>query len=77
MVWFLLLFVYKAPADPVDWNGPWTYGMSRMMDDPFPSEAACQSAAAKIIARLHEGMLAPMRYRCVGVPDGLPKGAPR
>jgi hypothetical protein len=26
---------------------------------------------------MHDGMLAPMRYRCIAVEAGLPKGAPR
>jgi hypothetical protein len=26
---------------------------------------------------MHDGMLAPMRYRCIAVEAGLPKGVPR
>jgi hypothetical protein len=77
MVWLLILIVYQAPPNAVDWNGPWTAGMSRVMDGHFGSEAECRNAAVQAIGSLHQGMLAPIRYRCVAVEETLPEGAAR
>lgn len=77
MVWLLVLVVYAAPPDAVDWDGPWDIGMTRVVDTHFKSEAECRNAAIEMIGRLHQGMLAPMRFRCVPVDATLPKGAPR
>lgn len=77
MKWLLVLTIYAAPPDAVDWNGPWTYGTSVLNETVFDSEAECRNEAIAMIGRLHQGMLAPIRYRCVAVQDGLPKNAPR
>lgn len=77
MKWLLIIAIYAAPADAVDWDGPWELGMTKLMDDPFASEAECRNFAIQFIGKMHEGMLAPMRYRCVPVEAGLPEGAPR
>lgn len=77
MVWLLILIVYKAPPDAVDWNGPWTFGMTHVVDERFSSEAECRNAAIQTIGRVHQGMLAPIRFRCVPVEAALPEGAPR
>jgi hypothetical protein len=77
MKWLLVLAVYAAPPDAVDWDGPWELGMTKLVDQQFDTEAECRNFAVQLIGRMHEGMLAPMRYRCVGVESGLPKGAPR
>lgn len=77
MKWLLILVVYQAPADAVDWNGPWTYGMTHVVEEQFSSEAECRNEAVQMIGRIHQGMLAPIRYRCVGIPAELPEGAPR
>ncbi len=77
MKWLLIITIYAAPPDAVDWDGPWEIGMTQMLDDKFESEAACRNFAIQLIGKMHEGMLAPMRYRCVGVEAALPKGAPR
>ena len=65
MVWLLIFIVYQAPPDAVDWDGPWKIGMTKMADTPFKSEAECRNSAIQVIGRMHQGMLAPMRYRCV------------
>jgi len=75
--WLLVLAVYAAPPDAVDWDGPWQLGMTKLLDQQFDTEAECRNFAVQLIGRMHEGMLAPMRYRCVSVDAGLPKGAPR
>lgn len=77
MEWFLVLFVYAAPPDAVDWDGPWELGMSHLVDARYKTEAECRNAAVQVIGRLHQGMLAPIRFQCVGMPANLPKGAPR
>jgi hypothetical protein len=77
MKWLLVLAVYAAPPDAVDWDGPWELGMTKLLDQQFDTEAECRNFAVQLIERMHKGMLAPMRYRCVGVESGLPKGAPR
>ncbi|HEX5184201.1 MAG TPA: hypothetical protein VFW19_13770 [Allosphingosinicella sp.] len=77
MVWILLLVVYEAPADAVDWNGPWKAGTTTAVDRRFQSEAECRNTAIEMIGKLHQGMLAPVRYQCVEFPADLPKGAPR
>lgn len=77
MKWLLIISIYAAPADAVDWDGPWELGMTQLMDDPFNSAAECRTFAIQLIAKMHEGMLAPMRYRCVPIEANLPEGAPR
>lgn len=77
MKWLLILTVYFAPADAVDWDGPWTIGISNVSEETFDSEAECRTEAVQAIGRVHQGMLAPVRYRCVAVEATLPAGAPR
>jgi len=77
MKWLLILVVYAAPDDAVNWDGPWSFGMTHLVETPFDSEAACRNAAVQAIGRIHQNMLAPIRYRCVSVEDALPKDAPR
>lgn len=77
MIWLLVLIVYQAPPNAVDWDGPWKFGMTEVPDTRFASEAECRTFAIRLIGRMHDGMLAPMRYRCVPVDADLPKGAPR
>lgn len=77
MTWLLILVVYTAPAGAIDWNGPWELGTSQLVEREFQSEAECRNEAIQLISRLHQGMLAPIRYYCVGVASGLPAGAQR
>ncbi|TCM19400.1 hypothetical protein EDF56_10335 [Novosphingobium sp. PhB165] len=77
MVWLLLLVAYQAPDDAINWDGPWKFGMSQMVEQQFASEAQCRSAATKMVKKIHKGMLAPIRFHCVSVDADLPKGAPR
>ena len=76
-MWLLILAIYIAPVDAVDWKGSWKLGPTRLMEEPFDTEAECLTAAIQIKAKLNEGMLAPVRFRCVEVDAGLPAGAPR
>jgi hypothetical protein len=77
MKWLMVIAVYMAPADAVDWNGPWEIGVTTMSEDKYDSEAECRNEAVQMIGRLHQGMLAPMRFQCVPMPETLPEGAPR
>ncbi|TMM50251.1 hypothetical protein [Qipengyuania marisflavi] len=77
MKWVLIFMIYAAPVDAVDWDGPWTFGSTHLVEEPFNSEAECRNEAVQAIGRIHQGMLAPVRYRCVQVEAGLPEGAPR
>jgi hypothetical protein len=77
MIWFITLFVYAAPPQAVDWDGPWRYGMSKMVEEPYLSEADCRNAAVQMIGRIHQDMLAPIRFQCVSAPANLPRGATR
>jgi len=78
MVWFLVFHIYVAPADAVDWDGPWTIDDRPLsVERYFSSQAECDAAAKKVIDEMHQGMLAPMRYNCVAIPSSLSKGAPR
>ena len=77
MKWLLIVAIYAAPADAVDWDGPWELGITQMMEQQFDSEAECRNTAIRLIARMHDGMLAPMRFRCVSIEADLPQGAPR
>ena len=75
--WLLLLSIYKAPPNAVNWNGPWEFGIFQVVNQRYQSEADCMSAATTMIANMHKGMLAPMRYKCVSFDSSLPKGSPR
>lgn len=77
MVWILVFSIYAAPSTAVDWNGPWKLGMSRVVGSPFKSEAECRNSAIQFIGKMHQGMLAPMRFKCVEIEEFLSKGAPR
>ncbi len=77
MSWLLILIVYAAPPDAVDWNGPWEFGMTHVVEERFASEAECRTSAIQTIGRIHQGMLAPIRFRCVEVQESLPENAPR
>lgn len=77
-VWVAVLAVYAAPPGAVDWPGPWESGMAKANEDKlFKTEAECRNFAIGWIGRIHQAMLAPIRFQCVPFPAGLPKGAPR
>jgi hypothetical protein len=76
-MWLLILAIYAAPPDAVNWKGSWELGMVKLMEERFETEAKCLNTAGQIKARLNDGMLAPVRFRCVEINAGLPAGAPR
>ena len=76
-MWLLILAIYAAPPDAVNWKGSWELGMTKLIERRFESEASCLNAGIRIKAKLNEGMLAPVRLNCVKVASGLPAGAPR
>lgn len=78
MKWVMLLVVYGAPPNAVDWDGPWKPWLSQVKEERFyDSEAECRNEAIQLIGKMHEGMLAPIRSRCIAIEEMLPKGAPR
>ena len=76
-MWLLILIVYTAPSDAVNWNGSWKLGPAVLREERFSSEADCLAAAYEIKTKLNQGMLAPVRYQCLGVDAGLPADVPR
>lgn len=76
-MWILVLAIYSAPPDAVDFDGPWQFWTTKVPEKQYASEAACRNDAIEIIGRIHQGMLAPVRFRCVEIEASLPKGAPR
>ena len=76
-MWLLVFVIYAAPANAVDYDGPWRFGMAKMSEKQYASEAACRNDAIEFVGRLHQGMLAPVRYRCVEIEAALPTGASR
>lgn len=77
MVWILVLLVYGAPPNAVDWDGPWKLWTTQVPDRQFQSEAECRNSAIQLTGKIHQGILAPIRYQCIEVPATLAKGAPR
>jgi hypothetical protein len=51
--------------------------MKRLMEGEFDPETECHNNAVRFKAKMQEGMLASMQYRCVGIEAGLPQGANR
>lgn len=72
MAWVAVLLIYQAPADSINWHGPWTRGMTIAGKEFFSSELACKTNTEARIAKLHEGMMAPVLYRCVPFQESLP-----
>jgi hypothetical protein len=65
-LWVAVFLIYAAPANSVDWPGPWKPGMAIAEREAFfHSEAECRDYAMRKIGHLHEGMLAPMRFQNV------------
>ena len=76
-MWLLILMVYTAPSDAVNWKGSWELGPVVLKDDRFSSKANCLAAGYKIKSKLNQEILVPVRYQCIGVDAGLPAGVPR
>ena len=76
-MWLLLIVVYVAPPDAVNWKGNWQLGPALVRDERFANEASCLNAGSQIKTKLKEGMLAPVRYHCIKVDAGLPPDVER
>lgn len=76
-MWILLLIVYASPAAQTDTNGPWGLWQVHASSQFYASQAACRNTAIRVIGRAHEGMLVPIRYRCIPAPAMLPTGSLR
>ena len=77
MLWFLMVVIYSTPGNAVDWNGPWKATLGESNPGSYATEALCREAAIEQIGRVHQGMLAPIRFRCVSFDAALPVDAPR
>lgn len=77
VMWLLILAIYVAPPDAVNWRSSWMLGTTKLMEEPFDTQEKCLTAGVHIKAKLNEGMLAPVRFHCVKLDPGLPAGAPR
>lgn len=44
MIWLLILTVYATGPNAIDSDGPWTLGMTRLVDTHYSSEAECRNA---------------------------------
>jgi len=76
-IWIMVMVVYGGPYDSENWDGPWDFATARAAEKAFKTEADCRNSAIQLIAHMHEGMLAPMRFECVPFAANLPKGTPR
>ena len=76
-MWLLILVLYGAPPDAINWKGSWELGLAVLREERFDSETNCLNAGSQLKAKLNEGMLAPVRIHCVRVDAGLPAGVPR
>ena len=76
-MWLLIIALYAAPPDAVNWQGSWELGMTKLVDHHFESEAECLVHGLDIKSKLNEGMLSPVRFHCISISSGLPAGAPR
>jgi hypothetical protein len=70
--WVAVLVVYVAPPDAVGWQGPWTRGKTVARPNFFASEAECRANTEAMIKDMHQGMLAPILYRCVPFQESVP-----
>jgi hypothetical protein len=73
-VWTAVVVSYVAPADAVNWTGPWTvYDGPQEVSHFFATEAECEEQTKKFIATVHAaGIGAPFGYRCISFPKVLP-----
>lgn len=69
--WVAVLLVYSAPSNAVNWHGPWAKGMTIAGRNFYPSEASCEADTEAWIARVHQGMKVPTKFRCVPFPETL------
>ena len=76
-MWLLIVALYAAPPDAVNWKGSWELGMTKLVEHHFESEAGCLKRGIDIKAKLNEGMLAPVRFHCFKIESGLPTGTAR
>ena len=76
-MWLLILVVYVAPPDAVNWRGDWQLGPALVRDERFTTKDSCLNTGRQVKAKLNEGMLAPVRYHCIKVDADLPADTKR
>jgi len=75
-IWIMVLSIYVAPSESVDWDGPWKFEKPRVQEQTFNTEIECRSYAVHFIGRLHQVMTVPMRFKCVSFDASIHKGEP-
>ena len=68
-MWILIILIYFAPPDAVDWQGSYELGIAETHKEHFTSERSCQDKGEDIQASFNEAALAPFRYRCLEIPS--------
>lgn len=70
-MWILIILIYFAPADAVDWRGSYELGIAETHKEHFASEQSCLNKGERLKAIFNEGALAPFRYHCMEVPPRI------
>jgi hypothetical protein len=70
-VWVSVLVMYLAPADAVDWRGPWTRGRI-VASENLQIRSRLQKRNGSNDSPHASGYEGPMLYRCVQFPESLP-----
>ena len=58
-MWLLLILIYVAPPDAIDWLGSWKLEITRLMEQYCETEKACPRGGEDLKAKLNQWMLAP------------------
>ena len=70
-VWVAVMVIYQAPADAIDWQGPWIRSKAFVSPNFFQSESECRRTTEQLIAKMHEGMKAPIQFQCALFSESL------
>ena len=70
-MWLLIVAIYVAPPDSINWKGSWELGMTGLMERHFESKATCLESGAGVKTKLNKGMLAPVHTSCIQIPEHL------
>ena len=70
-MWILVILIYFAPSDAVDWQGSYELGIAETHKEHFTSERSCLDKGEAMKTVFNEGALAPFRYQCLAVPSSM------
>jgi hypothetical protein len=71
-VWVAVMVIYQAPADAINWKGPWTRSKAFVNPNFFQSESECRQTTEQLIKKMNEGMRAPIQFKCAPFSESLP-----